>query len=526
MLLGDDGPDGWGIKYTREFDMTNDSHLFPPRPEWEAKGYRPDEYSGWLLGDWRLMEELWEMLGVDPSKPEPAEIELEDWLFDTTAGPERREAEAQFVHGHLLKPGDVARTDWKLRCAQPPYDRLPVARVRIPAGIVLSREADAWIAIDGVRHVAVPFFEGRMIGQFDFCEKGWVSGKGRSAVWRRMTAGSRQIHPQYLMAKEHVPFARDQMKVAIMDITSSTNTRTMIASALAGLPCGHSIGVLKCSAERANQISAALNSYVYDFALRVRFSGLHNSWFMLEETPLPLSHRQRTPPRLSGLAAYVGAPDCVSWTDVSSTEAPLPVSAVTEHERLRSAIALDVLIAASMDLNTEDFAHVLRQCDLPATTLTNANLESKGFWRVDKDRLPELRQSVLTLVAFHDLTARIHAAGGSWAGGVESFLTQNNGEGWLLPETLSLADYDLGQDARADHPQQVASRLGPRFCDWQLAQNAENRRRENRLHTRNLLGSGGDRELMHDRSQRSGNLTVGGFDKGGGRNPGQSRLFA
>ena len=84
VLLGDDGPDGWGIKYTREFDMTNDSHLFPPRPEWEAKGYRPDEYSRWLLGDWRPMEELWEMLRVDPTKPEPAEIELEEWLFDTS----------------------------------------------------------------------------------------------------------------------------------------------------------------------------------------------------------------------------------------------------------------------------------------------------------------------------------------------------------------------------------------------------------------------------------------------------------
>jgi hypothetical protein len=37
-------------------------------------------------------------------------VELEDWLFDTSAGPDRRTAEARFVHGHLLKPGDVART--------------------------------------------------------------------------------------------------------------------------------------------------------------------------------------------------------------------------------------------------------------------------------------------------------------------------------------------------------------------------------------------------------------------------------
>ena len=56
VLLGDDGPDGWGIRYAREFDMTNDSRLFSPRPRWEAKGYRPDEYSRWLLGDWRPID--------------------------------------------------------------------------------------------------------------------------------------------------------------------------------------------------------------------------------------------------------------------------------------------------------------------------------------------------------------------------------------------------------------------------------------------------------------------------------------
>ncbi|MGV2335359.1 MAG UNVERIFIED_CONTAM: hypothetical protein LVR18_15000 [Planctomycetaceae bacterium] len=53
VLLGDDGPDGWGIKYATEFHMTNDSKLFPPRTKWEEQGYRPDEYSRWLKGNWR-----------------------------------------------------------------------------------------------------------------------------------------------------------------------------------------------------------------------------------------------------------------------------------------------------------------------------------------------------------------------------------------------------------------------------------------------------------------------------------------
>ena len=43
VLLGDQGPDGWGIKYASGFHMTNDSKLFPPRPQWEANGYQSDE---------------------------------------------------------------------------------------------------------------------------------------------------------------------------------------------------------------------------------------------------------------------------------------------------------------------------------------------------------------------------------------------------------------------------------------------------------------------------------------------------
>jgi hypothetical protein len=49
----------------------------------------------------------------------------------------------------------------------------------------------------------------------------------------------------------------------------------------------------------------------------------------------------------------------------------------------------------------------------------------------------------------------------------------NDGDGWMLPETLRLADYGLGHDDRAKEPQPVASRLGPRFYDWQLEQGVE-----------------------------------------------------
>jgi hypothetical protein len=69
----------------------------------------------------------------------------------------------------------------------------------------------------------------------------------------------------------------------------------------------------------------------------------------------------------------------------------------------------------------------------------------------------------LAQVAFQDLGDR----------GIADFQSQNEGRGWMLPETLRLADYGLGHDDRANEHQPVSSALGPRFYPWQLEQSVE-----------------------------------------------------
>ena len=147
VLLGDDGPDGWGITYAREFDMTNDSELFPPRPWWESEGYRPDEYSRWLKGRWR---------------PRTA---------DSSA------------------PSEIRRAD-------------------LPPGVILSREGTEWIHEGEIEGTAVPLYEGRMIGQFDFSKKAWISGKGRKAEWAEIEWSKKSLQPQYLVAAIRLLSAR------------------------------------------------------------------------------------------------------------------------------------------------------------------------------------------------------------------------------------------------------------------------------------------------------------------------------
>ena len=142
---------------------------------------------------------------------------------------------------------------------------------------------------------------------------------------------------------------------------------------------------------------------------------------------------------------------------------------------------LEAMVAGAFGLEEHDLGHILRDCDLPAAGSSAHHIDPKGFWRLDSDTEPELRRTVLTQIAFSELP---------------QFTAQATDE-WLLPETLRLADYGLGHDDRANHHQPVATALGPRFYDWQLAQTAEEANHERHLHARNLLG-----ELEYARLRR------------------------
>jgi hypothetical protein len=141
--------------------------------------------------------------------------------------------------------------------------------------------------------------------------------------------------------------------------------------------------------------------------------------------------------------------------------------ALTAQERVRIRSIIDSAIASAYGLSRDELRAILSGCDHPVHSLANnrftRTLDPKGFWRVDRYEHPELRQTVLTMVAYQELE-RI---------GLDAFLNLNDGEGWMLPENLRLADYDLGCDDRAKEVQPVAPALGPRFYDWQLAQPAE-----------------------------------------------------
>lgn len=501
VLLGDEGPDGWGIKYAQgDFNMTSDSKLFPPRPWWEERGYRPDEYSRWLKGDWRPIDELWKEVGIDPTRIQPADVELEDWLFDTTAGPEERQARAQFVHGHLLKPGDVQRTSWRLRCAQPPYDSLPVPRADIPAGIILSREADAWIREEKIEDTALPLYQGVMIWIGKPYAQICVSiGRGKKD-WKQNEFSSTSTIPKYLIS---VSTEMGTPKVVFRDISNATNERTIVAAVLPGFPCGNVLGTFY-SAIPLEGFASTIDSLVADWQMRQRVAGTHLNLFVMNELAT-------LPPATA--SQYLSA-SCLSRNGVGPQAAPWALGAkqcgyfphvtwrggwaLTPKEALRNQLAAEALAGALFGLDDNDLRHILKECDYASATGS-----PKGFWRVDKDKPPELRHTVMTIIAFLDLAEKIMNQGGDTKKGMKDFIAQNFSEGWMIPETARLKDYGLGYDERASFPQPVSSRLGARFFDWQLAQMEEESWQECHLHAHNLLGDLGYNKLLREIEAKS-----------------------
>jgi len=332
-----------------------------------------------------------------------------------------------------------------------------------------------------VEDIALPLYEGRMIGQFDFSEKGWVSGKGRSAEWREILFDSKVFEPQFVMSYKdflgRVQFKK--LRTAFLAIGSSTNIRSMISSVIHETPCGNSVPILTTSLSRLGEfkLTFILNSFLYDYALRARLGGINVNYFIIEETPLLKLNLLKICNEVLIMLYGVNFGNFTfipEWIELRQTKIIdihknlYQLWAITPYERLRLRCILDAIVAELYGLEIEDFAWILRDCDYPITQVCDKKfartLEPKGFWRVDKEKDPELRHPVLSLVAFHDLKKI----------GLETFLNLNDGEGRMLPDTLRLADYGLGHDDRANEPQPVGPRIGAEIAKlWEEEGNGE-----------------------------------------------------
>jgi hypothetical protein len=126
----------------------------------------------------------------------------------------------------------------------------------------------------------VPLLEGRSVGAYDCFQKTWVSGNGRTAVWKENAEQPLALcSPQYVTT----PLSNLPPRVALCDVTASTNTRTVIATRVPRTwRCGNTAPVLEFESDLfAFAGLGVMNTMVFDWIARRLASGLHLNKFIL-----------------------------------------------------------------------------------------------------------------------------------------------------------------------------------------------------------------------------------------------------
>jgi len=145
-----------------------------------------------------------------------------------------------------------------------------------------------------------PLYEGKMVQVFDHRAASIVtadknlyrSGQSRATELAEYNSPEFMPEPRYYVLIED----RLSVQIALKDVTSTTNTRSIITCLLPPCPAGHTLPILTMDAEADAKalLCANLNSVVCDFVARTKILSNHASWYILEQLPVVPPERYET----------------------------------------------------------------------------------------------------------------------------------------------------------------------------------------------------------------------------------------
>lgn len=314
--VSDKNAESRAISFRREFDMTNDSRLFIESSAAQRSGYVRDIFGHWIKGAWRPIE-----------------------MF------------------HSRHSGEYTQ----------------------------SADGDSGLAVDDIERVLLPVYEGRMIGQYDWAKKAWLSGKGRRAEWAEVDFGNKALFPQYTIdLADYLSIQPERgAKIGYLAVGASTNARSCIAAMIGDWPCGNSVPVLSTGSQNNHDrlcvLLACLNSYVFDYLLRMRLSANNLNWFILKECLIPDLEK------LSQCAPLISAVSELSNHNALRAEGFPSACTDNSARRARLRAFVEAVIADAYQVNSDDCRLILRGCQIDDSTsgFEQGRSIDKGFHRID-----------------------------------------------------------------------------------------------------------------------------------------------
>ncbi|MEW4448728.1 DNA methyltransferase [Qipengyuania sp. JC766] len=266
----------------------------------------------------------------------------------------------------------------------------------------------------------LPLFEGKMVSAFDHRASGYFErSEGRG--YRVLPDATLADHQDPSFENEsyyHIERAKVEARLrgkwrydwllGWKDVTSATNERTVIATALPMAGVGHTLPLMfpGTSANLASALLANLNSLPLDFIARMKVAGLHLTYGYLKQLPI-------LPPSAYDEAALAFiAPRVLELTYTSHSMAPfardlgyegLPF-AWDEDRRAQLRAELDAWYALAYGLTRDELRYVLDPKDV-----IGEDYPSETFRVLQKNEIArhgEYRTRRLVLAAYDQLMAQ------------------------------------------------------------------------------------------------------------------------
>ncbi|MHB8995892.1 MAG: Eco57I restriction-modification methylase domain-containing protein [Armatimonadota bacterium] len=253
----------------------------------------------------------------------------------------------------------------------PPLSRAVVGGQAVDCHLeYMMNRANARLFVD--TPTEAPILEGRCVSAYSHLTKAYVSGRGRTSVWRvtnleLLAAEAESWRPQYWAVPAEAekrlgrPRLQDLVRLAMADVTAPDNERTFMVSVVPpGWVCSSSINPIWChpSGFEPFALLGILNSFAFEFVGRVRIKN-DTRWSHIRDIPCPETPRGPVAETLGECAARLALwhPSTTSLLTSVGLQASSVATTLSERATLRAEV--DAIVADLYQLSEEDFAFVL-----------------------------------------------------------------------------------------------------------------------------------------------------------------------
>lgn len=220
----------------------------------------------------------------------------------------------------------------------------------------------------------LPVFEGRMIDAYDYRAKGYVSGRGRAAVWDDFPFASpnKRIQPQWRIRPKNIPAKLagriNRYRIGFGDVASPTNQRALCGSLIPPKTiCGDKVPTIILGDNIRDHLLwlGVANSLATDFLVRKKVS-LKMSYTIMDSLPFPRDYHKtgasgEIARRVCALCA-VGS-EMQAFREAAVDAGILPfLGDIVEDADQRAVLAaeIDVLVARDVyGLGREEMQYIL-----------------------------------------------------------------------------------------------------------------------------------------------------------------------